>query len=219
MRIAVNTVTDLSALKPMNKPLVIDLVRDAGIDVTEWSDFRGSNPAVNPKFCYNWSFQKPGELIVALLFYDDLTVVDGEIVHDQNIRLRDGRLGGKGAAQWNKRAKELDANLLMAYRDGLPVRAVILGGQKRDHLDAESESSAVEKRLLDTMPWAVTSYDVVTGNCIITRGALLTSSTVQDDPEMVGFEGEQRKRYILHRRREASLAGEEDPSRAHRPER
>ena len=129
--------TDLSALKPTAKPLVIDLVKEAGIDVSEWSDFKGSNPAMNPKYCYNWSFRRSGELVVALFFHDDLTVSDGEIVHDQNIRLRDGRLGGKGAAQWKKRANELDANLQLAYRDGLPIRAIILQGEKRDHFDAE----------------------------------------------------------------------------------
>lgn len=197
--------TDLATLKPSNKPNVIDLVRDAGVDVSEWADFRGSNPAKNPKYCYNWSFQQPGELVVALLFHDDLSEVDGEIIHNQNIRLRDGRLGGKGKAQWKKRAKELDENLLMAYRDGLPIRAIILEGQKRDHFDSESESSEVELRLLDSVPWAVTSYDMVTGDCIITRDAIPTISSVQDDPEMAGFEGEQRRRYILHRRREASV--------------
>ncbi|WP_152535985.1 hypothetical protein [Bradyrhizobium sp. Ai1a-2] len=120
-----------------------------------------------PEYCYNWSFRKPGGLVAALFFHDDLTVVDGEIVHDQNIRLRDGRLGGKGAAQWKKRANELDKNLLTAYREGLPIRAI-------NHLDAESEPSAVEKRLLDPVPWAVTSYDMASGNCILTRGALPT---------------------------------------------
>ena len=48
---------------------------------------------------------------------------------------------------------ELDDNLQLAYRDGLPIRAVILEGEKRDHLDSESESSAVEKRILDLVPW------------------------------------------------------------------
>src|SRR5436305_7545196 len=118
--------TDLLALKPTLKPLVIDLVREAGVDVSDWSNFKGTNPAMNPKYCYNWSFQKPGELIVALFFHDDLAVVGNEIIHDHNIRLRDGRLGGKGAAQWKKRADELDENLRLAYRDGLPIRAVIL---------------------------------------------------------------------------------------------
>lgn len=197
--------TDLSALKPVAKPLIIDLVRETGIDVTEWGDFKGSNPAMNPKYCYNWSFRKPGELVVALFFHDDLTVVDDEIVHDQNIRLRDGRLGGKGAAQWKKRANELDENLRLAYREGLPIRAIILEGEKRDHLDAESGSSAVEKRLLDPVPWAVTRYDMTTGNCVVMRGAMLTSSTDEDDPEIKGSEGDKRRRYILHRRREASL--------------
>lgn len=197
--------TDLSLLKPTEKPLVIDLVREAGVDVTAWSDFKGTNPAMNPKYCYNWSFQRPKELVVALFFHDDLTVIGDNIVHDQNIRLRDGRLGGRGAAQWKKRANELDENLRIAYRDGLPIRAIILEGEKRDHLDAESKSSAVEKRLLDPVAWAVTRYDLATGSCVVTRGALPTGSAEHDDPEMAGFEGEQRVRYILHRRREASV--------------
>ncbi|MBB4367760.1 hypothetical protein GGD63_000529 [Bradyrhizobium sp. cir1] len=197
--------TDLSALKPTEKPLVIDLVREAGVDVTAWSDFRGGNPATNPKYCYNWSFRQTDEVVVALFFYDDLTIVGDDIVHDQNIRLRDGRLGGRGATQWKMRANELDENLRIAYRDGLPIRAIILQGEKRDHLNAESESSAVEKRLLDPVAWAVTTYDMTSGNCIVTRGALPTTSTTQDDPEIAGFEGEQRRRYILHRRREASM--------------
>jgi len=197
--------TDLLALKPSMKPLVIDLVGETGIDVTEWSNFKGTNPAKNPKHCYNWSFRKPGELVVALFFHEDLTVVGDKIVHDQNIRIRDGRLGGKGAAQWRKRSKELDENLQLAYRDGLLVRAIILDGSKRDHLDAEAKSSEVEKRLLDAVPWAVTRYNLATGDCVVVRGALPTSATDEDDPEIEGFEGEQRRRYILHRRREAAL--------------
>lgn len=200
-----NAIADLAALKPIAKPLVIDLVREAGVDVSEWSDFKGSNPAMNPKYCYNWSFRQPDKVVVALFFHEDLTIAGEGIVHDQNIRLRDGRLGGKGAAQWKKRANELDENLRIAYRDGLPVRAIILEGEKRDHLDAEAESSAVEKRRLDPLPWAVTSYDAASGNCIVTRGALPASSTDADDPEIQGFEGEERRRYILHRRREASV--------------
>lgn len=198
---------NLSELKPTAKALVIDLVRDAGVDVSEWSDFKGTNPAVNPKYCYNWSFRRPGELVVALLFHSDLTMVGDDIVHDHNIRLLDGRLGGSGVAQWKKRATELDENLRLAYRDGLPIRAIILEGDKRDHLDAEAKSSAVEKRLLDPVLWAVTRYDMTTGDCVLVRGAVPASSTEQDDPEIAGFEGEERRRYILHRRREASVRG------------
>uniref|UniRef100_Q07U56 Restriction endonuclease-like protein n=1 Tax=Rhodopseudomonas palustris (strain BisA53) TaxID=316055 RepID=Q07U56_RHOP5 len=196
---------DLSDLAPSSKPLVIDLVKEAGVDVSEWKNFKGKNPATNPKHCYNWSFRQGNELVVALFFHEDLTLLDGAIVHDQNIRLRDGRLGGSGAAQWRKRATELDQNLKLAYQKGLPIRAIILGGEKRDHLDAESRSSVVQKRLLDPVPWAVTRYDMDTGKCVVVRGAMPISSTDQDDPEIQGFEGEVRRYYILHRRREASL--------------
>lgn len=196
---------DLAAIKPTAKPLVIDLVREAGVDVSDWSNYKGASPSKNPKYCYNWSFQRPGKLVVALLFHEDLTIVGDDIVHDQSIRLRDGRLGGKGATQWKKRSDELDANLQLAYRDGLPIRAIILDGAKRDHLDAESESSEVEKRYLDPEPWAVARYNMDTGDCVIVRGALPTSATDGDDPEVEGFEGETRRLYILHRRREASI--------------
>src|SRR5260221_10524139 len=55
------------------------------------------------------------------------------------------------------------------------------------------------------MSWAVPRYNMATGDCVVVRGALATSSTGEDDPEIEGFEGEQRRRYILHRRREAAL--------------
>jgi hypothetical protein len=125
-QLASKRMADLAAIEPTAKPLVIDLVREAGVDVSDWSNYKGANPSKNPKYCYNWSFQKPGELVVALLFHEDLTIVGDDIVHDQNIRLRDGRLGGRGAAHWKMRARELDTNLQLAYRDGLPIRAIIL---------------------------------------------------------------------------------------------
>ena len=46
-----------------------------------------------------------------------------------HIRLRDGRLGGKGAARWRKRA----------YRDGLPMQNEI--------------TLTSELRILDLVPW------------------------------------------------------------------
>jgi 5-methylcytosine-specific restriction protein A len=201
---------DLVSLRPTAKPRVIDLVAEAGVDVGDWSNFKGTDPSVNPKYCYNWSFKQPGELIVALLFHSDLEVRGNDIVHDQNIRLRDGRLGGSGATQWKKRATDFDENLQLAYRDGLPIRVIILDGNKRDHFDADSKASEVDKRLLDPVSWAVVNYDFATGQCLLVRGVTPTSSTDYDDPEIQGFEGQQRRLYILHRRREAALRKKKD---------
>jgi hypothetical protein len=88
---------------------------------------------------------------------------------------------------------------------------IILDGDKRDHLDAESESSEVERRFLDAVPWAVVRYNVAAGECLLVRGAQPTGSTDEDDPEIDGFEGEQRRFYILHRRREASIRQKKTP--------
>lgn len=195
----------LQSLRPTTKPRVIDLVAQTGMDVTGWSDFKGEHAATNPRYAYRWSFLEPGKFVIALLFHEDLEIVDDAIVHEQNIRLRDGRLGGKGASQWKGRADELDEYLRIAYQEGLPVRAIILDGDKRDHLDAEAESSKVKARLLDSETWAVQRYNVHTGECLLVRGAEPTASSEQEDPEIEGFEGEERRRYVLHRRREASL--------------
>jgi 5-methylcytosine-specific restriction enzyme A len=197
--------TDLQSLRPKSKPRVIDLVEETGMDVAGWSDFKGEHTATNPRYAYRWSFLESGKFVIAMLFHEDLAVVEGEIVHEQNIRLRDGRFGGKGAAQWKGRAKELDEYFRIAYQEGLPVRAIMLGGEKRDHLDAEAESSKVKARLLDPEPWAVTRYNMETGECLLVRGAEPTASTEQEDPEIDGFEGELRRLYVLHRRREAVL--------------
>jgi 5-methylcytosine-specific restriction enzyme A len=49
------------------------------------------------------------------------------------------------------------------------------------------------------------TYDFDNGDFVITRGALPISQFEQDDPEYTAYEGEQRKLYVLHRRRESSL--------------
>jgi hypothetical protein len=58
----------LDELKPTQKLLVMDLLDQAGVDVSDWKNFKGDVPANNPKYCYNWSFEKPGQLIVVCLW-------------------------------------------------------------------------------------------------------------------------------------------------------
>jgi hypothetical protein len=54
--------TALSDLKPTQKFLVMNLLADAGFDVSDWANYDGEHPASNPKYCYNWSFEQPGEM-------------------------------------------------------------------------------------------------------------------------------------------------------------
>jgi 5-methylcytosine-specific restriction protein A len=195
----------LDELKPTQKLLVMDLLDQAGVDVSDWKNFKGDVPANNPKYCYNWSFEKPREFIVVCLWFGDIQAEGDTLLHNHNIRLRDGRTGGKGAANWKRRSKAFDEHIQASYRAGLPVRVIVLDGKQRDHLEVDQASSEVELRMLDPLPWAISKYDFDTGDLLLVRGALPTEAVEQDAPEFVGFEGEQRRLYVLHRRREASV--------------
>jgi hypothetical protein len=181
----------------------MDLLERAGIDVSDWSrDFAGKHPSANPKYCYNWSFAKSGEFVATCLFYADLESMNNEIVYADNLRKP---VRGKGAAQWKKRGLSFDEHVQAAYRDGLPLRVIVLEGKRRDEDASDPKSSVVETRYLDPLSWAVTSYNFDTGDFIVTRGALPVADVEHDDPEYAAYEGDQRRLYVLHRRRESSL--------------
>jgi hypothetical protein len=64
--------TVLSDLKPTKKFLVMNLLADAGFDVSDWANYDGEHPASNPKYCYNWSFEQPGEMFAVCLWFSGL---------------------------------------------------------------------------------------------------------------------------------------------------
>lgn len=194
----------LDEIRPKNKGLVIDLLTQAGVDTSHWSDYRGKNASQHPN-SYNWSFEEPDKVIVVSLWHIDLGIENDKVVHRQNIRLRDGRNGGKGKAQWKLRASAFDEHIQKAFSSGLPIRVILCEGKQRDAEEEEPTSSKVQFRELDPEPWAVTSYNFETGDCVLTRGELPTSEADFDQPEFVGFEGSRRRSFVLHRRREAKL--------------
>ena len=78
--------------------------------------------------------------------------------------------GGKGV--WRTRAEKLDLAIQEAAKNLLPVRVIINDGKIRAADDLSADASRVERRLLDPVPWAVTSYDWKTGECRLIRGGL-----------------------------------------------
>jgi 5-methylcytosine-specific restriction enzyme A len=54
-----------SEIEPKQHQRVMDLVREAGIDVSDWKNFKGGKQkaSVNPKYCYEWSFVGPGKVV------------------------------------------------------------------------------------------------------------------------------------------------------------
>lgn len=176
---------DLNTIKPTQKKRIYDLVRVAGVDVSDWSNSKGGpeKAASNPKYCYEWAYVEPGRLVVLNLWYDLMTIRDGQIVYDLNMRQLAESLRNqpnRGAAV--KRALATDEIIQIAVAEELPVRVVVCEGRRRNLDDPESNASRVEKRLLDAVAWLISSYNDATGECVVVRGAASAKFVDQFDP-------------------------------------
>jgi 5-methylcytosine-specific restriction protein A len=201
----------LLEIKPSQSQRVMDLVNDAGVDVSDWVNFRdGPKPersASNPKYCYEWAFIESGKVVVLNLWHEHMQERNGTIVHEANIRRFGVEMGTLGRHNLSMRATRLDLALQAAVRDRLPIRVIVLDGNIRDAEDPKSKASRVQNRLLDPRPWAVTTYDWMTGECTITRGAKpdrfvdqFDISEAQSEPEKRWSSGESYVRDLEVRR-------------------
>src|SRR5260370_29878418 len=84
--------SELDEIRPKSRQRVMDLVQQAGVDVSHWGDFRGgeAKAATNPKHCYEWSFVEEGKVVVLNLWFESLRVKNGIVVQDHNLRQRAG---------------------------------------------------------------------------------------------------------------------------------
>lgn len=151
----------------------MDLVSEAGVDITDWANYKGgkARAAANPKYCYEWSFENPGQLYVLNLWFDHMEQDGDEIFQEINFRpiiLEYER--NKSKKVWARRARKLDKALQNAFNNHIPLRIVVCEGQLNDIATDDSEASSVSKRLLDPVPWAVTEYDMLSGIGRLVRG-------------------------------------------------
>lgn len=174
--------TQLEEIAPRNRELVYTLVKDAGIDVLDWANYKrgAAHAASNPKYCYEWSFVEDGRLVVLNLWHKPMRELDGVVSSTFNMRslahqvarLRDDPLRkDDGKPIWEKRALRMDAAIQLATRKKLPIRVIVCEGEMHGIEYGDDEASRVHKRLLDPTPWAVTHYDWDTGDVTLTRGA------------------------------------------------
>ena len=164
----------LSEIAPKVPLRLIDLVSSAGVDVRDWGNFKGgqAKAASNPTYCYEWSFVEPGKVVVLNLWHASMQEHNGVVVRQMNMRKRAQQFGSASKkAVWERRALKMDEAIQVAYKDRVPVRAIICEGEMRNPNDSKAKASRVKKRLLDSMPWAVTAYNWNSGECTITRGA------------------------------------------------
>lgn len=165
--------TTLEELAPKRRDKVIDLVHQAGVDVSDWANFKGGpqKASTNPKYCYEWSFVQPDRVVVLNLWFGDMAQSDGIVSYRVRPRASEGRNRSGGHAVWAARRKRMDEAIEYAFRNGIPVRAIICDGNRRNSKDKEPKASQVTKRQLDPVSWAVSACDQRTGACTLTRGA------------------------------------------------
>ena len=180
----------LEDLNPTEKCRVIDLVKEAGLDVSDWANSsRGPKwAAANPKYCYEWSFIQPGRAVVVNFWHANMRERGDTVTWSANPRawFHKSSVGAKEV--WRKRAENLERAIDAAARNSLPIRAIINDGKMRQADDPKAKASTVQRRLLDPLPWAVTSYNRKTGQCTLTRGAIARGSADQFDVPQDGNE-------------------------------
>lgn len=169
--------SDLGSLHPTKSRRIIDLVRQAGVDVTDWGNYAGgpARAATNPKYCYEWAFVQPGRVVVLNLWHRNIRERRGVITFQDNFRasaVRHARLRTASSKVRAKRAANFDEAVKTAAAQKVPVRVAICEGRMRKRTDPKARVSKVTARMLDPVPWAVTTYHSPTGEFTLTRGAL-----------------------------------------------
>jgi len=172
----------------------MDLVEEAGHDISDWAKFKGgvSRAASNPKYCYEWNYYQEGVSVILNLWFSDMKVAeDGIIFQEFNMRSLSSDLSAiKGKKPVSKRAYNFDESLKRAYRESLPVRVIVCEGNQSDVTNSDTPASQVEMRKLDQQVWSVSSYDMMTGQCKVERRA---ATHFIDQYSLPDINDEQRK--------------------------
>jgi 5-methylcytosine-specific restriction enzyme A len=153
-------------LRPFKKQNLIELVAAAGMDVSDWGNFKGGQEkaSTNPKFCYEWSFVQEGQFVLINIWYENMLEEAGKHFQVLNFRkFASDLIGVAGSGVRRARAKKFDEALRLALVERLPLKVIIL--------DRKNTSiPTVGFRLLDPMLWAVKTYSQHDGECRIERG-------------------------------------------------
>ncbi|WP_127803912.1 HNH endonuclease signature motif containing protein [Hydrogenophaga sp. NH-16] len=165
----------------------MDLVAEAGIDVSDWSNFRGgpSKARVNPKYCYEWAFDD-GEKIVITLWHDELIRENGAIERRFNLNAH-----VKTEQNGNRKARRtrLRAALTHALNAKLPVRVIVVDGTRGA---LGKDTAKVKARLLDPAPWAVVHIRG-DGEILLRRGMAAAPSVDQFSISELGSDEPNRR--------------------------
>ncbi|KAA0141024.1 HNH endonuclease [Gimesia chilikensis] len=203
---------ELELLRPTTFHRIYDLVASAGVNVEDWGNYKGgpSKASQNPKYCYEWSFDVPGKFSILCLWFDELECSNGSIFQKLNLQkeIQSFQDQKSKSDPMIRRAQRMDKHIVNAFERQLPIKVIICDGSRRDKDNPNSKASKVSGRKLDPIPWAVTTYDPSTGNCVITRNGatikIFDQYSVPIDP--VRKRVQQTETYIRDRaQRDAAL--------------
>lgn len=160
----------LDEIAPKEPQLVMNLAREAGINVEDWGNFKGgqSKAASNPKYCYEWSFVDMQNGVVVLnLWHENMKELNGVVTYELNPRKHSERLN-RGTVK--NRALRMDTSIAYAAKSNLPVRIIVCDGHQSLNSDSDARPRRASKRALDAVSWTIKLYDQNTGKTILTRG-------------------------------------------------
>lgn len=166
--------TTLTELAPTENSRLMDLLEEAGVDVSDWANFAKGprHAAANPKYCYEWSFLQPARVVVLTVWHYHMGQdSDGMIFTNNNMRANAKKADAPSA--FRNRALRYDEHLRAARSGNLPIRVIIGGGAMRGVNLPASEASKVKSRHLDSVPWSIRSYNDETGDYVLQRGAVV----------------------------------------------
>lgn len=157
---------ELSSLEPKDTWTLMRLVEEAGIDVSDWGNYKKGPEfaSSNPSYCYNWSFvDLENQVVILNLWFDTLEKKSGTISYRLNLRhaARSDPDGGR-----RKRARAMDEALRLCYEKNLAPRVIIQDGPMKNG------KRKAKYRLLDEAFWTISSYDYSSGNCLLERKPL-----------------------------------------------
>jgi hypothetical protein len=214
----------LSVLRPKTRQYVMDLVKLAGIDVTDWEfsadGHEVKNPRANPRFCYDWSFGNATEGYVLCIWHELLEERNGRVVYNSDYgahtkQLRD-RLQRAGATreqrgrllQQIRRSEAFEEALNSSFHADRAVRIILNAGDMHSDQELGDAAAAVRERSLDVAEWFVHRID--DGDALIVRGergARLVEGKTDGmhPPETVGEDDKWREGQIRIRQGQAAF--------------
>lgn len=180
--------TNVDFLRPTSKSLIIDCVRNAGIDVQAWG-FRKKDgkpvakPQSNGGYCYEWSFRSDdGNISLLCVWFEELGFDNqGRVCFAGNLKaysdtlIRQLEKDPKNRSRTItdpriSRAQHFSSTVELAHVNARYVRVVIVSGPVREKEDERSDDDRAIGRHLDEQEWYVESFDTDTGAFVLVRG-------------------------------------------------